>query len=405
MSIATSFWRLLSSGKLFMTKMKKSFHWVAINRKIPSYVLAAFGFLPVLAFALTTIITPTITGVVGAVQTGQTLTITGSSMIQEDRTNWDPFFINNPNASGFEGASVIADGYDTSCGSNISYDSTLKLMGLQSVRMHDSGQHIHDFTTGGGNGSCMFGWQVQGSLGLGPADIYLRTYSRWNNNSWPNSAIKYWWMAGNGTNYAYYNFDAQGDGSPPSRWGVSTSGGSGGDAFQWGNIPGGPIQNNKWYLFEAHFRRAGSSASYIFEGWIDNQLVLSVPSSDGPGPADTKEWESNVNYWDTTASFVSDQWQDGFAVSSTRVGPASLIEIGNCLTYGSGAKLYQEPLSLSDVLSQVKVNLSGLGSGPYVLWVTNNGKARSLGFQLPGTGTGNPSCAPALLPPANLRVQ
>ena len=367
-----------------------------MNEKLTSYVLAALWCLPALSFAAT----PTIINVTGTVQTGQTLTILGTNMVQEDRTNWDPLFINNPNASGFEGTSPAIDRYDAvGCAS---YDVITKLMGLQSIRLHDSGQHIHDYTTGGGNGGCMLGWQVQASVGLGPADVYLRTYSRWNNNSWPDSAIKYWWMAGNGTNYAYYNFEAQGDGSAPTRWGVSTSGGIGGDGWKWGIIPGGAIQNNKWYLFEAHFRRAGSG-NYIFEGWIDNQLVLSVSSSDGPGPANTNEWESNVNYWNTTPSFVSDQWQDGFAVSSTRVGPASLIEIGNCSTYGSGTKLYQEPLFLSDLSSQIKVNLSGLGPGPYVLWVTNNRKELSQPFPL---GTGTPSCTQSkLLAPGNLKVQ
>src|SRR6266853_105015 len=397
MSIATSFWRLPSSGRLFMTKMKKSFHWMFIftvlaNRKIPSYVVAALGFLPVLAFALT----PTITGVAGTVGPGQTLTITGTSMVQENTTNWDPLF--SGSAYGFEGSSPAADGYTTSC-SFLSYDSTVKLMGSKSMKMHDSGQHVRQ-ADGSGVGACEWGWAVQAASGQGPADVYLRTYSRWNNTSWPDTDIKYWWMGNNTGNTIFFNFDPHGDGSAPTTWGFSADGVSAG-SFQFFNIPGGAIQNNKWYLFEAHFRRAGFG-SYVIEGWIDNQPVFTVPAIAGVGASGISgEWQSDVNYWNTPAGWSSDQWQDGFVVSGTRVGPASLIEIGNCATYLAGAKVYQEPLFLSDGSSQIKANLSGLGSGPYVLWVTNNGKERSLPFQL---GTGTLSCAPAIPAPLNLKV-
>jgi len=320
---------------------------------------------------------PNITAVAGLTAQGQLITVSGSAFLQENKANWDPFF-SAGSAYGFEGASPTGDQYDAvSCAS---YDSSVKLMGSQSIKFHDSGQHIHDYTTGGGNGGCMLGWQVQAVFGTGPADVYLRAYSRWNNNSWPDSAIKYWWMSGS-SNYAYYNLAAQADGSAPTQWGVSTSGGAGGDAFHWGNIPGGAIKNNRWYLFEAHFRRMGSGG-YIFEGWIDNQLVLSIPSSDGPGPPNTKEWESNVNYWNTTASFVSDQWQDGFAVSSTRIGPAALIEVSNNAVYGQGVTVYQAPQFLSDTSLQFALDLSGLGAGPYFLWVTNNQGQRSAAFAL-----------------------
>lgn len=357
-----------------------------------SYALAAFGCLPALAFATT----PTISNVSGTVQTGQTLTITGTSMVQEDRTNWDPFFATtHPSASGFEGSSPTADSYGTSCGSNLSYDSTVQLLGSQSIKMHDSGQHIHDYTTGSGSGGCMWGYAVQAAQGQGPADVYFRTYSRWNNTSWPDNTIKYWWMGNLTGNWAFYNLHASSDGSAPTQWGFSSSGLSAG-AYQFFNIPGGAIQNNKWYLFEAHFRRAGSG-NYIFEGWIDNQLMFSLASSDGPGKSNTGNWESNVNYWNTTASFVSNQWQDGFAISSTRIGPASLIEIGNSATYASGTKVYQEPIYLSDGSVQMKLNLSGLGSGPYYLWVTNNRKERSQPYNLSSGQT-------TLAPPSGLMV-
>lgn len=81
--------------------------------------------------------------------------------------------------------------------------------------------------------------------------------------------------------------------------------------------------------------------------------------------------------------WVSDQWQDGFTVSKTRVGAASLVEIGNSADYASAVKVYQEPVYLSDSSSQIKVDLTGLGAGPFYLFITNNRGQRSSGFRLP----------------------
>lgn len=366
MSIPTPFWRLLT----------------------------ALGCLPALAFA----VTPTITGTSGTLQTGQTLTIAGTSMVQEDQTNWDPMFA-NASTSGFEGTSLVADGYTTSgCPS---YTSAVKLMGAQSVNMHDSGQHIR-LANGSGLGSCNWQWDVQAARpGTTWTDVYLRTYSRWNNTSWATIDTKYWWIAG-GNNYAFFNLMSNSDGSAPSEFGVLTSG-----VGNWvtGLIPGGAIKNNRWYLFEAHFRTAGAGA-WVLELWIDNQRILSRSVPDGPSPNPAGwGWESNTNYFDTPAGWVSDQWQDGFAVSKTRVGPASLVEIGNCSTYTSGTKIYQEPLFLSETSSQIKVNLAGLGTGPYFLWVTNNRNEQSLPLSLGGTGTPCVQSQVTLPAPANLRFQ
>jgi hypothetical protein len=356
-------------------------------------LVAAVGCLPVRAFAAA----PTISSVSGTVQTGQVLTITGTGMIQENRTNWDSLFTKNANTSSFEGASLTADGYQTSgCPT---YTTAVKLMGNQSVDMHDSGQHIRQ-PDGSGLGSCNWQWIVAASLGgSGWTDVYLRTYSRWNNTSWATIDTKYWWIAG-GSTYAFFNLMANADGSPPTQFGVYTSG-----VGDWitGNIPGGAIQNNKWYLFEAHFRMLGSG-NYVVEAWIDNQRIISRSVPDGPSPNPGGwGWETNTNYFNTPAGWVSDQWQDGFAVSKTRVGPASLVEVSNCSTYGSGTKIYQEPVFFSETSSQIKLNLSALGGGPYYLWVTNNQNQQSSPFFLGGAGT--PCVQSALSAPTNLKVE
>jgi len=68
----------------------------------------------------------------------------------------------------------------------------------------------------------------------------------------------------------------------------------------------------------------------------------------------TSLWESNTNYWDNAFNWDGTQWQDAFTVGSARIGPASLIEIGNSLTYNPNNVVYQSPEFLSDTSSQIK---------------------------------------------------
>lgn len=318
-------------------------------------------------------VTPTIASISGNLQTGQTLTISGTNMMNEVRTNWDPFFTNNANASGFEGANPGADGYPNE-GACATYDTTVKLMGAKSLRLHDQGAHDAN-----NHGGCAFDYTIQIASGIGPADAYYRVYSRWNNTEWPDFAHKYWWLGGNPKS-VFVNFNPNGGAAPTQMGFLATDYNGGG--YNFFNIPGGAIQNNRWYLIELHVRKDGAGA-YIVEMWIDNQLIGSVNPTSGVSP-NIAGWgfESNTNYWSTSSAFVSDQWQDGFVVSSTRVGPASLIEIGNSPNYNSGIRVYQPPIYISDNSVQVKVNLAGLGSGPYYVWVTNSRNERSLSATL-----------------------
>ena len=340
-------------------------YFISAHKKMRPCIFVALCGASSVVFA----VTPTIVSIAGTLQTGQTITITGTNMVNEVRTNWDPFFTNNANASGFEGVNPGTDGYSTA-GSCASYDTTVKLMGSKSMRLHDEG--AHDVNNKGG---CYFDYVTQSSRGLGPADAYYRVYSRWNNTSWPDFDIKYWWLGGS-ANPVFFNLNPNG-GAAPTQIGFLSQGIAGG-SFQWFNIPGGAIQNNRWYLIEGHVRRNGSGA-YVVELWVDNKQLASMSATVGVDPnAGGWGWESNTNYWNTNAGFVSDQWQDGFVVSGTRVGPASLIEISNSPTYSAGTKVYQSPLFISENSVQVKVDLTGLGAGPYYVWVTNSQNERSL---------------------------
>jgi len=369
-----------------------------MNQKPTSYVLAALGLLPAFAFA----VTPIPTSVLGTVQQGLTVTITGTSMVQEDRTNWDPWFkTTHPNASGMEGSSPAADGYDSPYSApDLTYVGDVKLMGTKSMLMHDQG--VHTWPPGGGRRTVIWPAGAGNQAGL-PKDVYFRIYTRWNWNEWPrnggtlgNSELKFWWQGSDlGPGYeVFWNFQPN-NGNAPTRFGYTNES----DPFQWYDIPGGALQNNKWYLIETHavLHNNGNNAPYVVEAWINNQLLFSNSMTRGIGPTGAG-WALAVNYWAMSAAFDGYQWNDGMALSSTRIGPASLIEIGNSSTYNPNNVVYQFPEFLSDTSSQFKVNLTGLGAGPYFLWVTNNRGERSLPFSLTSTST-------TLPPPPNLRLQ
>ena len=75
-------------------------------------------------------------------------------------------------------------------------------------------------------------------------------------------------------------------------------------------------------------------------------------------------------------------WFDGFAISSDRIYPASLVEMGDNSDYAKAKKIRQEILHISDTQIQFRVNTQGLGRGPYYVWVTNNKQERSRAYSL-----------------------
>lgn len=302
--------------------------------------------------------TPTISGVSGTVQSGQILTITGTGMIQEDRTNWDPFFLNNPGASGFEGPSFLADGWLG--GVKFTYVSDVKLMGQQSALSHHAGaaDPINQHT----NVSYSNGLSIGG-------DLYFRAYLRFKvaNGIWADGYHKIFAMYGNLTETAFLDWLGNPSGTAYQRIAIIT------DSDYSASIPGGPLQEDRWYCVEF---KVPSGTGRNYKAWIDNRLVLDV---DGPwAPAGTAyDMQFDVNHCCTPTGYSKDNWWDGIAVSNSRVGPASIIEIGSSPDYAAATKVYQAPEFLSDELSRIKVDLTGLGAGPYYLWVTNNRGLRS----------------------------
>ena len=101
------------------------------------------------------------------------------------------------------------------------------------------------------------------------------------------------------------------------------------------------------------------------------------------------------------SGFDLTNWIDNFTISTSRIYPSTVVEAGNNPNYDTAAKVYQEPIYLSDNSIQIRLNLSGLGSGPYYLWVKNNKQERSVAYSL----TGGDSPSPIMLtPPTGLRI-
>src|SRR6267378_4883934 len=146
-----------------------------MNPKPTSYVLAALGFLPVFAFA----VTPILTSVLGTVQQGLTVTITGTSMVQEDTSGWVSFFQNHTDASGFEGVGNLSSmGYDTAHDADWIIDTSVKLMGTNSRRNHSSGQVIHDASLAQHGAQFSIFGSTDMSSASATSDVWFRNYIR-----------------------------------------------------------------------------------------------------------------------------------------------------------------------------------------------------------------------------------
>jgi hypothetical protein len=374
---------------------------------------AILSFWPTLVLA----ITPTITNVSGTVATGQTLTITGSTMMDENKTDWRSD-LKTGTAYGFEGTfarnswiesnTYYADGSD-------SYDTTIKLSGNQSLKnLSRGGPH---------DGSCSSTGGISGSrvwYNPGGSEIWYRLYTRYHvTGGWPSHYTKTptMPMAHNPT----FNVWNEIFGGSQTVWEIRPNLSSPG-VYVDTPIPGSTLQDDRWYLWESHIIGNVAGKNPILEVWFENQYMfcagpdcVSRPQCAGLSGSALSSCNNNSAQAQSTqfdgfevgttnlcgvlpANFELDNWIDNFALSNTtRIYPSTVVEIGNSPTYATATKVYQEPVSLADGRITIKANLAGLGAGPYYLWVTNNRQERSPAYSL-GTST-------TLAAPTNLRAQ
>ena len=339
------------------------------------FILAVFLPLP----SFTSAATPTISNVSGTVSNGQTLTISGSNMIQENKANWDGFFSEHSTAYGFEG-SRATDGYSEIGPSGGVYVSDVKLMGSKSIKFHSQGA----WPAGAGGLGNYAAVNPRGTSDSG--DIWVRFYVRWNllGGAWPTNYMKIMDSQGGAGNQYYLDMAGTASGQPTMFNATYDS------ASHNIGIPGGPLVNNRWYTVEINWK---SSSPRSYKLWVDGvQLLNATPSLN-----------STVNYLlfgiinlaGTNSSFSLDEWMDGLAFGSSRIYPASTIEVS-----GDGVNWkYQEPVYLSETSSQIKLNLSGLTGTSYRIRVTNNRQETSATYSLSGGGTTPPPTPTDTTPP------
>ena len=318
-------------------------------------------------------VTPEVLSISGNIADGQILTIAGSDMVNHNTSSWNMNGIDWD----FEGISYSTDGYDVPTDDNmglcagptyegISYDSTIKLMGAKSIRFHQQGAF-----SGPGVGGCYVYTTPSPVVG---DEIYISGYVRYDSSAggdeWPDNFFKLFLALGGPTeNLLYFQPDSRLDNrGPASRFLMYEN-----NISTYGDIPGGPIQNNRWYYVEAHYK---NSSPKRYQAWIDGvQIGDWIPTGNVNSP-----WYFDlgmINMSETSPTFDMKLNIDRFVVASSRIYPATTVEISNSPNYGEGVVKYQEPVFLSDNSIQIKAELVDLGEGPYYLWVTNNKQERS----------------------------
>lgn len=299
---------------------------------------------------------PTVTSTSGTVASGQTLTVNGSFLMDEDRTNWASSFTNNPNTSSFEGATPSADGYSAIGPSGGAYDTNVKLHGAKSIKFDTAG--VHSSNLGDYN-----------SIAGGTQDRWVRVYSRWNSvGGWPDGHIKMLQVPP-----IYFQPVQDFFGNLP--FAMLSQGCTWNN--QVGAIPDGQLQLGRWYAMEMHI------STTITEYFIDGVPLQTRPGCAQPGGTFTSFGIIN-ECCSTNPSFLLQNWMDMLAVSSTRIRPASVVELADGPVYSAAQKHFQPPVAISDTVVQVAIDMPIWT--PTHVFITNSKGEVSPAFPLSGGG-------------------
>ncbi|MEW5801311.1 MAG: hypothetical protein AB1847_04305 [bacterium] len=160
----------------------------------------------------------------------------------------------------------------------------------------------------------------------------------------------------------------------------------------------GPISLDRWYCVEIWAKKEGPGICLKF--WLDGEECVIYDEYDKApqqfpwnkcyqGKNQKLSFGSlelgttNCQNWTYDQLPVNQSiWFDGFAMSSTRIYPAALVEIGNNPDYDKAKKVKQEILHISDTQIQFRADITGLGPGPCYVWITNNKQERSKAYSL-----------------------
>jgi hypothetical protein len=304
-------------------------------------------------------------------------------MVDENNTNWGTAY-RSGTKYGFEGTSYDADGYTYAPDMNMQemvYDSDIRLMGNKSYRGRIYGNSADsDYTE---NHSCglYISLSEDGISNPENSDWYVRGYFRWHSDGagslWPRSHIKMIDIQGSSSGEQWYFQPAPNDSGtslPTTMWVLPGS-----SSVSVSNF----LQDNRWYCMEGRFK---TSSPHEFTVWVDGTQIASYSPSDH----DATIWALLFNIINARVftNLNLSNWTDNLAVSTSRIYPSTMVEISDNATYGAGTVVKQQLYSdgthaaISDTNIYIKADLTGLGGGPYYLWVTNNKQERSSTYAL-----------------------
>lgn len=323
--------------------------------------------IPIIGYSTT----PLITGVTGTVSQGQALTISGSTMIDENKTNWGTAY-QSGTKYGFEGSSYTGDGYADASDSNSQergYDTDVKLMGAKSFKGRIYGTSSSCPTDNHSSGIYI----DLSEDGVSGQDIYVRLYSRWNSTGtgsvWPSNHIKMLDVQGTGDQLY---FQPVAGNSLPTQMNMVY------DSTNHNYTVANFLQEQRWYCMEVRFK---SSDTHNMTAWVDGvQLASSTPSSVGSYSYVLFNMINACGFEDLDLT----NWTDNFTVSTSRIYCSTKVEICDSATY-SGATCVQQPLTtISDNSIVITADLTGLTGDKY-LYVTNNKQETSSAYNLSGS--------------------
>jgi hypothetical protein len=134
-------------------------------------------------------------------------------------------------------------------------------------------------------------------------------------------------------------------------------------------------EGERWICVEA---RANLDSGTI-EVWIDGESIgihSGTFYTEG-GPAN---WQLGiVNACPMPAGSYT-MWADSATISKSRIYPATIVEVGDSSNYETANKNKQVLEKAGDEQIEFVLDTTGLGVGPYYVWVTNNRQERSLAW-------------------------
>lgn len=327
-----------------------------------------------------------IVSVSGVIAQDQLLTIDGTGFINESMAGWDPFCLANlnrvtfdaPNGTDITNATQFGSGGYQRAGNGV-VTTARRLLGSGSVAFRSTCQ------------SCPAGAQGQdynNTPGLSIMNIgniaYIGLDASWDRNTslgidrWSNNFSK-WIEVPFGDLYIQPRTIGLPNATNPLEWLIFQTQAPGGGT-QTGSIfppKGGRIVSQQWYHFDFKIDRI----NHLLDVAVDGTQVVSghtLYSKGGPGiilfGTINAGWGATPVNWDINT------WMDRFIVSSQPTVPATVVELSDNPVYGAGALRHQAPEFQSETQAQVRCDLTGLGGGPYYLYLRNSQQQQSTAF-------------------------